>query len=152
MAQLTEQSLTPPLDRQKRLTSRAYDRWSHIWELSRFTNRALYTTALGLLDACHQRVLDVGCGTGLLSAKLAATGRQVVGVDLSPAMLNRARRRNQPGLRFFRADAEELPCADGEFDAVVNLVSFHHYPNPARAAAEFRRVLRPGGRLVAGRV
>src|SRR5262249_43438271 len=46
------------------------------------------------------------------------------------------------------ADAERLPFPDRSFDAVINLISFHHYPNPANAAAEFRRVLRPGGRLV----
>jgi ubiquinone/menaquinone biosynthesis C-methylase UbiE len=135
-------------DVQKRLTSRAYDRWADIWDLARYTNRSIYATAIELLDVQHQRVLDVGCGTGLMSAKLAANGRQVVGVDISDAMLERARRHSRPGTRFVWGDAEKLPGKPGEFDAVVNLISFHHYPNPARAAAEFRRVLRPGGRLV----
>jgi ubiquinone/menaquinone biosynthesis C-methylase UbiE len=132
----------------KRLTSRAYDRWSRVWDLARYTNRSIYATALELLNARHERVLDVGCGTGLMSAKLAASGRRVVGVDLSSAMIERARHRYCPGATFRRGDAENLPGMDGEFDAVVNLISFHHYPNPARAAGEFRRVLRPGGRLV----
>lgn len=51
-------------------------------------------------------------------------------------------------MEFIQGDAENLPVESGSFDAVVNLISFHHYPNPARALAEFRRVLRPGGRLV----
>jgi ubiquinone/menaquinone biosynthesis C-methylase UbiE len=133
---------------QKQLTSRAYDRWSHVWDFARHTNRSIYATALALLDSRHLKVLDVGCGTGLMSAKLAGSGRRVVGVDISRAMIDRAQRRNYSGAIFRRGDAEELPGANGEFDAVVNLISFHHYPNPARAAAEFRRVLRPGGRLV----
>jgi ubiquinone/menaquinone biosynthesis C-methylase UbiE len=133
---------------QKKLTSRAYNRWSRVWNLARYTNGAIYDAALKLLDRGHQKVLDVGCGTGLMSATLAASGRRVVGVDLSAAMIARARRKKGPQMEFVQGDAEKLPVEDGGFDAVVNLISFHHYPNPARAVAEFRRVLRPGGRLV----
>jgi ubiquinone/menaquinone biosynthesis C-methylase UbiE len=148
MTQARNDDLAGSVDPQKLLTSRAYDRWADIWDLARYTNRSIYATALGLLDVQHQRVLDVGCGTGLMSAKLAANGRQVVGVDISTAMIERAQCRSGPGMKFVLGDAEKLPGKPGEFDAVVNLISFHHYPNPARAAAEFRRVLRPGGRLV----
>ena len=136
------------LDGQKRLTSRAYNRWSRVWNLARFTNAAIYETALRLLDERHHKVLDVGCGTGLMSAKLAASGRQVCGVDLSAAMIARARKKHDPRIQFIQGDAEKLPAENASFDALVNLISFHHYPNPARAAAEFRRVLHPGGRLV----
>ena len=83
-----------------------------------------------------------------MSARLAARGCQVLGVDISPAMLQRARRNYRPGINFIFGDAEKLPVEDASFDAVVNLLSFHHYPNPSRAASEFRRALRPGGRLV----
>ena len=133
---------------QKRLTLRAYDRWSRVWNLAGYTNQAIYTATLAMLDQKHQLVLDVGCGTGLMSARLAASGRNVVGVDLSTAMIKRARRRSAPNLEFLHADAEDLPFESASFDAVVNLISFHHYPNPSAAASEFRRVLRPGGRLV----
>lgn len=148
MAALKKCHLPASAEAQKRITSRAYDRWSHVWNLARYTNRSIYTTVLALLDNRHQSVLDAGCGTGLMSARLAASGRQVVGVDISAAMIGKAQRRNLSRATFRHGDAEKLPAADGEFDAVVNLISFHHYPKPARAAAEFRRVLRPGGRLV----
>jgi 2-polyprenyl-3-methyl-5-hydroxy-6-metoxy-1,4-benzoquinol methylase len=95
-----------PADARKRRTSKAYDRWSRIWNLARYTNCGIYEATLALLDERHQRVLDVGCGTGLMSAKLAATGRRVVGVDLSPEMIARARR-----------------LESGGFDAVI--ISFH---------------------------
>ena len=135
-------------DGEKRLTAAAYDRWSHVWNLARYTNQAIYRTALALLDARHRAVLDVGCGTGLMSVTLARSGRRVAAVDLSAAMIARARRRWGLAADFIEADAEDLPFDDDAFDAVVNLISFHHYPDPLRAVAEFRRVLRRGGRLV----
>lgn len=138
----------PYAELQKQRTSIAYDRWSHVWHLARYTNYSIYRTALGSLDGRHQRILDVGCGTGLMSAKLAASGRQVLGVDLSTSMIAEARMRSSARLDFLQADAENLPLEGAGFDAVVNLISFHHYPNPDKAIAEFRRVLRPGGRLV----
>jgi ubiquinone/menaquinone biosynthesis C-methylase UbiE len=135
-------------DRRKHSTSNAYDRWSRVWNLARYTNCSIYETALSLLDERHGKVLDVGCGTGVMSARLAMSGRQVIGVDLSPAMIDRARRKEHSRLEFVQGDAENLPIESGSFDAVVNLISFHHYPTPARAIAEFRRVLRSNGRLV----
>jgi ubiquinone/menaquinone biosynthesis C-methylase UbiE len=133
---------------QKQLTSSAYNRWSRVWNLARYTNGGIYQTTLRQLDDRHQRVLDVGCGTGLMSAKLAASGRRVCGVDISAGMVERARRRGGQTVEFIQGDAERLPAEIGAFDAVINLISFHHYPNPSRAVAEFRRVLRPGGRLI----
>jgi ubiquinone/menaquinone biosynthesis C-methylase UbiE len=138
----------PYTELQKQRTSIAYDRWSHVWDLARYINYSIYRTALASLDAPHQRIVDVGCGTGLMSLKLAATGRQVLGVDLSTAMIAHARARSSARLEFLQADAENLPLESASFDAVVNLISFHHYPDPDRAIAGFRRVLRPGGRLV----
>lgn len=132
----------------KRRTATAYNGWSRIWNLARYTNGAIYEATLTSLNAQHQRVLDVGCGTGIMSAKLAATGRQVLGIDLSPAMVRRAGRKRTAHLDFTIGDAEHLPVKDVVFDALVNLISFHHYPHPERALAEFHRVLRPGGRLV----
>jgi ubiquinone/menaquinone biosynthesis C-methylase UbiE len=104
--------------------------------------------ALAQWDESHQRVLDAGCGTGLMSAKLGASGRQTTGVDLSPEMIRRAQHRGNSNVKFVQGDVEHLPFEDGSFDAVVNLISFHHYPAPTRALSEFRRVLRPGGRLI----
>jgi ubiquinone/menaquinone biosynthesis C-methylase UbiE len=136
------------LERLKRRTASVYNRWSRVWDLARFTNGNIYEAVLASFDAQHQRVLDAGCGTGIMSARLAATGRETVGLDLSPAMIKRARRKMARNLNFVIGDAEKLPMADSEFDAVVNLISLHHYPHPERALSEFHRVLRPDGRLV----
>ena len=99
-------------------------------------------------------VLDVGCGTGMLSARLlgAFPSCRLTGVDLSPAMVERARARLAGRAEVREADAERLPFHDGAFDLVVCNDSFHHYPDPDRAAFQMWRVLRKGGALVLGDV
>ena len=93
------------------------------------------------------RVLDVATGPGWVAAQAAERGASVVGVDVSGAMIARARSAN-PGLEFRWADAHELPFAEASFDAVVGNLAVMHLSRPARAMAEFVRVLRPGGWLV----
>lgn len=99
-------------------------------------------------------VLDVGCGTGMLSERLlgAFPSCRLTGVDLSPAMVERARARLAGRAEVREADAERLPFHDGVFDLVVCNDSFHHYPDPDRAAFQMWRVLRKGGALVLGDV
>jgi ubiquinone/menaquinone biosynthesis C-methylase UbiE len=94
--------------------------------------------------------LDLSCGPGTLTRRLAAhsDGRRVVGVDLSRAMLERARRA-APAAVLVRADAAALPFPDGAFGAVVNLAALDLYADPARVIAESARVLACGGRWVA---
>jgi hypothetical protein len=100
-----------------------------------------------------ERVLDVACGPGATACLLAAEfGAEVDGVDLGEASLERARAAAAAhGLdgqvRFHIGDAERLPFDDGAFDAVVCECAFCTFPDKATAAAEFARVLRPGGRI-----
>jgi len=104
-----------------------------------------------------EAVLDVGCGTGALAiaAKRAvgAAGK-VHGIDASPEMLARAAqkaRRAAMEVAFTEAAAQALPFSDASFDVVLTSVMLHHLPRPARAqcSAEMRRVLKPGGRVLA---
>jgi SAM-dependent methyltransferase len=105
-----------------------------------------------LLDAAGiaagMTVLDVCCGTGLVTAAAAGRGARAVGLDFSSAMLNEARRA-YPQLQFDAGDAEALPYADQSFDAVVSNFGVHHVPDPGKAIAEAFRVLCPGGRVAA---
>jgi ubiquinone/menaquinone biosynthesis C-methylase UbiE len=98
------------------------------------------------------RILDVGTGTGFLAILLAELGHDVVGIDLSEKMLERAKKKaDEKGLdiEFMIADAENLPFDDGEFDAVINRHLLWTLPNPQKAINEWSRVVKKGGKVVA---
>lgn len=93
-----------------------------------------------------QRILDLGCGTGGLTAELARQGASVLGIDNSTEMIVKARD-NYPELMFAKIDALELPYNE-EFDTVFSNSVFHWIPDVDRLLAEIRRALKPGGKLV----
>ncbi|BBX98136.1 class I SAM-dependent methyltransferase [Mycobacterium lacus] len=103
--------------------------------------------------ADHQRVLEIGCGTGNLTTRVkhAHPEAEVVGSDPDPRALRRARRKagRLTRIRFESGYAQQLPYADAEFDRVLSSMMLHHLSDEAKtaAAAEIYRVLRPGGRL-----
>lgn len=94
------------------------------------------------------RVLDVACGTGNLAVVAARRGCNVMGVDIAANLIAQARERAAGeclDIDFREGDAEELPYADGEFDAVVSMFGAMFAPRPEVVAAELLRVTRPGG-------
>jgi trans-aconitate methyltransferase len=92
-----------------------------------------------------ERILDLGCGDGQLTAKIAAAGATVVGVDASPAMIEGAKSR---GIDARVCNAEALPF-DHEFDAVFSNAALHWVRNQDAMLAGVKRALKPGGRFVA---
>jgi demethylmenaquinone methyltransferase/2-methoxy-6-polyprenyl-1,4-benzoquinol methylase len=94
-----------------------------------------------------ERVLDIAAGTGTSSEPFAVPGVEVVPADFSLGMLRQGRRRNA-ALAFTAADAMRLPFADASFDVVTMSFGLRNVADPLRALQEFRRVTRPGGRLV----
>lgn len=94
--------------------------------------------------------LDIGCGTGRLTADLrtAATGGRITALDRSWTMASEARRRLVPGIGVAQADATALPFGSEAFDVVFSTATFHWVPDHPTLFAEIFRVLRPGGRLV----
>jgi ubiquinone/menaquinone biosynthesis C-methylase UbiE len=99
------------------------------------------------------RVLDVGCGPGIVTCAFAQRAASAVGVDLVPAMLEQARARAaQLGIAnvaWVAGDLDPLPFADASFDLVVTRFVLHHVEDPASALREMGRVLSAGGTLVA---
>lgn len=122
-----------------------------IWNPASYDKEARFVTDLGLpvmelLDPRPgERILDLGCGDGVLTAKLAAAGCPVVGVDSSGAFVQSARER---GLDARLMRAEEL-AFDGEFDAVFSNAVLHWIKDVDAMLAGVRRALRTGGRFVA---
>jgi ubiquinone/menaquinone biosynthesis C-methylase UbiE len=92
------------------------------------------------------RVLEVGCGTGLILERIARVAERAVGIDLSPGMLEQARQR---GLDVHEGMATALPFDDASFDLVYSFKVLAHVPEIEKALAEMVRVTRPGGTVLA---
>jgi SAM-dependent methyltransferase len=93
-----------------------------------------------------EKILDLGCGDGQLTQRIAAAGADVLGVDASPDMVRAARDR---GVVADVGDAQQLPYADKTFDAVFSNAALHWVRDQDAMLAEINRVLKPGGRFVA---
>ncbi len=101
-------------------------------------------------DVAGRRMLDAGCGSGCLSAALRDRGADVTGIDASTGMLALARRRLGDEADLHVVDLSgPLPFADGAFDDVVASLVLHYLEDWGPTLAEIRRVLKPGGRLIA---
>ena len=137
------------------MSADAYDRFSDDYEAENATSllNAYYErpAVLDLAgDVRGRTILDAGCGSGPLAAELVARGADVVGFDGSPAMIDLARRRLGEAVPLTVHDlAEPLPYDDETFDDVVASLVLHHLEDWDRPLAEIRRVLKPGGRLIA---
>ena len=122
------------------------------WSASDYARNAAFVPALG--DAVLQLlgpqpgelILDVGCGDGALTQKIAAAGANVIGLDSSPEMVEAARAR---GIDAFVADAEGMELSRfGQFDAVFSNAALHWMLDPDAVATGIFEALKPGGRFV----
>lgn len=121
------------------------------WDPDRYARNARFVAELGmpvvelLAPRPGERVLDLGCGDGVLTQKLAEAGCEVVGVDSSPGQVEAARSRD---VNAQLVDCHELTF-DGEFDAVFSNAALHWMQRPDRVIRGVHRALEPGGRFVA---
>lgn len=104
---------------------------------------------LNQAPACINEALDVGCGSGSFARELAGRARRVVGIDLSPAMIELARRRSAhlPNLEFAIQDATTCELPPGRFDCVTSVAMLHHVPLRPMIL-RLRAAVAPGGVLL----
>jgi len=95
------------------------------------------------------RVLDLGCGTGWASRRLARAVAEVVGLDVADEMLRRAEQASSgfANIRYVWGSAEKIPAPDGHFTKILSVESFYYYADQDTALRELLRVLAPGGKL-----
>jgi ubiquinone/menaquinone biosynthesis C-methylase UbiE len=134
--------------------------------LDQFTRQAMpFSTASTITDANALRmiveaaaprqgdtILDVACGGGIVVCAFAPHVKHATGIDMTPAMLDRARQlaaeRGIANVTWDRGEVSRLPYADGTFDIVVTRFSMHHFLDPVGVLREMARVCTPGGRVV----
>jgi len=123
--------------------------WTEAWALNEEQQVPTYEATLGRVGlAAGERVLDVGCGTGVFLRLCADRGAVVAGLDSSAAVIARARAR-VPEAELRVADLQTLPFADDAFDLVTGFGSFFYAGDVVSALTEAARVARPGGAIVA---
>jgi phosphatidylethanolamine/phosphatidyl-N-methylethanolamine N-methyltransferase len=153
MAEIIKLDDTTPLDFDREMVERAYDRWAPVYDLvfggvfGKGRRAAILAT-----NSIGGRVLEVGVGTGI-SLPQYASNLRIFGTDISAAMLRKAKQRvveqrlkNVEGLAVM--DAEKLEFPDASFDVVMAQYVVTAVPNPEKAMDEFARVLRPGGEII----
>lgn len=131
-----------------------FDNWApkYDWTFPSIIYQAIHKRLLTKVELPERaNVLDLGCGTGRLLERLATEFPDLrgTGLDFSPQMLREARQKNShhPRLIYIEGNAESLPFAEAQFDAIFNTISFLHYSQPQQVLNEVARVLAPGGRF-----
>ena len=124
--------------------------WAHFAPLEMHTTPAAARLVRHAAVQAGMRVLDAGCGTGVVAITAARLGARVTGVDLTPELLERARENSRiAGLdvEWREADVEELPFPDAQFDVVLSQFAHMFAPRPDVAVREMLRVLKSGGTI-----
>jgi ubiquinone/menaquinone biosynthesis C-methylase UbiE len=132
-----------------------YDQWYET-ELGKYVDEVETECALRLFSSPPgSRVLDVGCGTGNFSVKLAQRGHRVVGIDVSAAMLHVAAKKREAEaltVEFAHMDAHRLGFDDASFDGVLAMATLEFLANPEQALEEMFRAVKPGSPIVVGTI
>ena len=140
-------------EKHKYYNNNLFGKWARLYDYEKYVFSPLRKKAAKILDLpAPQKVLDVATGTGAQAYELAKLGYEVVGIDLSPAMLAQAQKKCSPELRltFQLADATSLPFKDNEFDASTISFGLHDMPHDIELAVlkEIKRVTKQGGRTL----
>lgn len=136
------------------MNSKSFDDIAEYYERGILWRRFFMPLYKAILDRIEgfesERVVEIGCGTGEMAVMLSNRGFAVTGIDSSEKMLDEARNKscNSDNPRFLKAQAEDMPFGECEFDTAVSSLTFHHMKEKQRSLREMRRVLCPGGRIM----
>ena len=130
-----------------------WSRWSGFYDRFMYSNARLYDAIAAKMKGSLNRqmnVLELACGTGLISGQIAGSVKSIEATDFSPEMIAEAKRDNQSAkLHFSVQDMFRLPYADKSFDVAIVSNALHIVPQPEKALAEIHRVLKDDGVLIA---
>lgn len=127
-----------------------YDSYYHTppgKEIDRIEKQAIGSL---LPASCQEPILELGCGTGHWSEFLSSKGFKVIALDISEAMLSKARLKDIKNVEFRKADAAALPFPDESFGMVVSITMLEFVDDLEKVLKEIYRVLKPGGLFIAG--
>lgn len=132
-----------------------YDTWYQS-NLGKFVDQVETELAFSLFKPeGEMKILDVGCGTGNFSIKLAEMGCKVIGIDKSEKMLEEAKRKAEMkglNIEFLNMDVYDIELSDESFDGVFSMAAFEFIKRPKKAYDEMYRVLKKGGSLLIGTI
>jgi len=107
---------------------------------------------LDMIDTTHKTILDLGCGHGRITFRLARTAKKIVGIDISEQLISIARQKqkglNVNNIQFVIGDATNLPYRDNLFDAIISIGMFEYLQNPSPFLRNINRVLKNDGILI----
>ncbi len=130
-----------------------WDRWAKRYDFMMSGDGRTYAKIVGCMKKVLDKdmaVLELACGTGILSVRLAGSVKLLEATDFSEEMIRQAKAKaHSSRLHFSVQDAASLPYASETFDAVVISNALHIMPEPEKVLAEIKRVLKPGGILIA---
>ena len=130
-----------------------WSRWSGFYDRFMYSNARLYDAIAAKMKGSLNRqmnVLELACGTGLISGQIAGSVKSIEATDFSPEMIAEAKKKpHSARLHYSVQDATNLPYGSETFDAVVITNALHIMPEPEKALSEARRVLKENGILIA---
>ncbi|WDV48224.1 methyltransferase domain-containing protein [Clostridiaceae bacterium M8S5] len=133
----------------------SYDSW-YDTKLGAFVDKVESNCAMSLFEFNNNdTILDIGCGTGNFSIRLAQTGAKVIAIDISDEMLNIARQKSKEmglDIEFYNMDVYNLDFDDGTFDGVFSSAAFEFVKKPVEAMDEIFRVVKDKGSILIGTI